>query len=169
MKISPCGQSTLPPPDKPLVQNPVLVSMDVPLYYMTEHGPVGWAHDVFCGKAFADTVLEQLNQMFKDSGRGLVHIGFYNPRKARRKDGSPVTPERWSNHAYAEAVDFKGLVLDGDPGRFVSIAGMKASMPSQLSEIRSRCERAINAIGRRAEMVDEGEWLHMGLWPAPRG
>jgi len=166
MRVFPSKQSTLPPPDKPLVLNPVLVEMDVPMFYMTERGPTPWDHKVFCGKAFADTVLKQLNQLLKEKNQALVHIGFYNPRKARKKDGTPIIPERWSNHAYAEAVDFKGVILNGDVDSFVSIKNMKASMPDQLALIKASCESAIVAIRRKAEIVDEGDWLHIGLWPS---
>lgn len=166
MRIYPSKQSDLPPPDKPLVINPVLVEMDIPLFYMTERGPVPWAHKIFCGKAFADTVLKELNTLFIEHSVGLVHIGFYNPRKARHKDGSPIVPTRWSNHAYGEAVDFKGITTDATGDSFLGIAAMKQKQPNLLSAINQRVSQAIVSYGRRAEIVDEGDWLHIGLWPS---
>jgi hypothetical protein len=96
MKIEPTTQSTLPPPNKPPVNNPVLVAMDVPVFYMNERGPTPSTHGIFCGKAFADTVLTELNAILQAGGLGLVHLGVYNPRQARHKDGTPILPARWS-------------------------------------------------------------------------
>lgn len=168
MRIYPSKQSDLPPADKPRVLNPVLVEMDIPLFYMTERGPVPWQHKVFCGRAFAETVLKAINQLFRERGLGMVHIGFYNPRKARRKDGTPIVPARWSNHAYGEAVDFKGVTRGGSADEFVSIRQMKTSMTEELTLLKSGCEAAIVALGRKPEIVDEGDWLHIGLWPPRR-
>ena len=165
MKIEPTTQSTLPPPDKPLVNSPVLVELDVPLFYMTERGPIPWAHKVFCGKTFADTVLTEVNAVLQAGGLGLVHLGFYNPRQARRKDGTPIVPARWSNHAYGEAVDFKGVVRGANPDDFLDIAAMKAGLSAVLADIENRCASAIKAIDRKPEIVDEGGWLHIGIWP----
>jgi hypothetical protein len=165
MKTEPTMQSTLPPPDKPKVENPVLVAMDVPMFYMTERGPTPWDHKVFCGKAFADTVLAELNDILGKAGLGLVHLGFYNPRQARHKDGTPIVPARWSNHAFGEAVDFKGVIRGGNPDDFLDIAAMKASLSTVLRDIENRCADAIKRIDRKPEIVDEGGWLHIGLWP----
>ncbi len=98
MRIFPSKQSDLPPPDKPQVLNPVLVEMDIPLFYMTERGPIPWQHKIFCGRAFADSVLRPINQILKDSGKGMVHIGFYNPRQARKRDGTPIIPTSITTH-----------------------------------------------------------------------
>ncbi|MEM7121812.1 MAG: hypothetical protein AAF563_11080 [Pseudomonadota bacterium] len=165
MIVEPTTQSTSPPSDKPLVESPVLVGMDVPLFYMTERGPVTWEHKVFCGRAFADTVLTEMNDIMKVAELGLVHLGFYNPRKARRRDGTPISPERWSNHAFGEAVDFKGIVQTDDTDNFLDIAAMKTSAPDVLKNMSERCANAIEAIGRKPEIVDEGSWLHIGIWP----
>lgn len=165
MRIFPSKQSDQAPPDKPKVLNPVLVEMDIPLFYMTERGPIPWQHKVFCGRAFAESVLKIINQIMKDRGKGIVHIGFYNPRKARKKDGTPIVPTRWSNHAYGEAVDFKGVSTGGDIDSFVSIRDMKVSMADELNLLKSSCQAAIVALGRKPEIVDEGDWLHIGIWP----
>jgi hypothetical protein len=165
MEIKASTQSTDGPPDKPQVANPVKVTLDVPVYYMTERGPLLSKRAIFCGKAFADTALKELNTILGEAQCGLLHLGFYNPRKARKADGTPIVPARWSNHAYGEAVDFKGVVRNNDPDDFLDIAGMKAKAPDLLAKIQSRCAAAIEAAGRRPEIVDEGGWVHIGIWP----
>jgi hypothetical protein len=165
MEIQASVQSDSPPPDKPLVENPVKVKMDVTVYYQTERGPTLSNSRIFCGKAFADTVLTEINAIMQEHGLGLVHLGFYNPRKARKKDGTPIVPTRWSNHAYGEAMDFKGVVRGNDPDNFADIAAMKQQLPEILQRIQTRCAAAIEAAGRRPEIVDEGGWFHIGLWP----
>jgi hypothetical protein len=168
MEIKASTQSVDGPPDKPEVENPVKVTLDVPVYYMTERGPLLSKRAIFCGKAFADTVLTELNAILSEAQCGLLHLGFYNPRKARKKDGTPIVPTRWSNHAYGEAVDFKGVVRSSDPDDFLDIAGMKQDAPDLLAKIQARCAAAIEAAGRRAEIVDEGGWIHVGIWPRTR-
>lgn len=165
MRITPTRQSTLPPPDKPLVASPVLVQMDIPLFYMTERGPIPWAHKIFCGKSFAETVLKEMNAILLSTSFGLVHIGFYNPRKARKRDGTPIVPTRWSNHAYGEAMDFKGITTEATGKSLVSIVQMKISHPDLLASIKSRTSQSIIGHGRKPEVVDEGDWLHIGIWP----
>jgi hypothetical protein len=165
MDIKASTQSPDGPPDKPQVENPVKVTLDVPVYYMTERGPLLSKRAIFCGKAFADTALKELNMILGAANCGLLHLGFYNPRKARKKDGTPIVPTRWSNHAYGEAVDFKGVVRNNDPDDFLDIAGMKQKAPDLLDKIQTRCAAAIVAAGRRPEIVDEGGWFHIGIWP----
>jgi len=165
MEIRASTQSTDGPPDKPEVENPVKVTLDVPSYYMTERGPLLSKRAIFCGKAFADTVLTELNAILSAAQCGLLHLGFYNPRKARDKNGKTFIPERWSNHAFGEAVDFKGVVRNNDPDDFLDIAGMKQKAPELLTRIQTRCAAAIEAAGRKAEIVDEGGWFHIGIWP----
>jgi hypothetical protein len=165
MEIKASTQSTDGPPDKPQVENPVKVTLDVPVYYMTERGPLLSKRAIFCGKAFADTVLKELNAILGEAKCGLLHLGFYNPRKARHKDGTPIVPARWSNHAYGEAVDFKGVVRNNDPDDFLDIAGMKQKAPELLAKIQTRCAAAIETAVRKPEIVDEGGWFHIGIWP----
>ena len=165
MEIKASTQSTDGPPDKPAVENPVKVTLDVPIYYMTERGPLLSKRAIFCGKAFADTVLKELNAILSEEKCGLLHLGFYNPRKARKANGQPIVPARWSNHAYGEAVDFKGVVRNNDPDDFLDIAGLKQKAPELLAKIQARCAAAIEAAGRKAEVVDEDGWIHIGLWP----
>ncbi|MBD9358619.1 hypothetical protein [Methylomonas albis] len=166
MQIQATDQSHDGPSNKPQVDTPVLAKLDIPLFYATERGPIPWQHSVFCGKAFAETVLTECEKLFQDNNYGLVHIGVYNPRQARHKDGTPIIPIRWSNHAYGEAMDFKGVYTDNGNGEFLGIARMKAEIPGFLNSLHTACETAVTAINRKPEIVDEGDWLHLGIWPS---
>lgn len=165
MKEEPAEQPGGGPSGKPLIKNPVKVTLDIPVYYATERGPRPWHHSILCGKAFADTVLRECEIILQDQSLALVHLGFYNPRQARRKDGTPIQPPRWSNHAYGEAMDFKGVITNSGEGDFLEIADMESTMPDTLNEIMKSCGIAITAAGRRPEIVNEGGWVHIGLWP----
>ncbi len=162
MKVEPSEQPVGGPPGKPLIENPVKVTLDIPVFYATERGPVPWNHSIICGKAFADTVLKECESLMQDRGLGLVHLGFYNPRQARRKDGTIIQPPRWSNHAYGEAMDFKGVITESGEGEFLEVADMESDV---LDKIIESCRSAIEAAGRKPEIVDEGSWYHIGLWP----
>jgi len=166
MLITSTGQSSLPPPDKPLVEDPVKVTMDIPLFYVTERGPTPWPHSIFCSRVFAETVLKAMNDLLFLKHMGMVHIGFYNPRQARKKDGSLIEPVRWSNHAYGEAMDWKGVMTAAAVFQGVDVVHDTTAMDrALLQEIWNRCSAAILAIGRRPEIVNEGAWIHIGLWP----
>ena len=162
MKVTNSVQSTLPPTDKPVVKDPVVVELDVPLYFISERGPTP-SRTIFCAKSFVLTVLVPLQAIAQSQGWGLAHVGFYNPRKARHKDGTPIIPARWSNHAFGEAGDFKGFV-DAE-GELISINDLKLKHPDVYQQVLNQCKDAITAAGRRAEIVDEGGWLHIGMWP----
>jgi hypothetical protein len=165
MQIAPTHQPTQGPPEKPIVKDPVLVKLDIPLYYAAEQGPVPWHHSILCGRAFAETVLQQCNEILTASNCGLVHIGIYNPRQARRKDGTLIQPIRWSNHAYGEAMDWSGVITDAGNGDYLNISKMKGQCPEILQKIIDTSRQAIAKLGREPEMVDEGGWYHIGLWP----
>lgn len=156
------------PPGKPVISDPVNVTMDIPLYYATERGPVVWNHSIFCGRAFANTVLKQCSTILAEYNFALVHLGVYNPRKARHRDGTDIVPVRWSNHAYAEAMDFKGVITEGGEGKFLDIVAMKKQCPEALNKLTDSCRNSIEEIGRKPEIVDEVSWLHIGLWPSER-
>lgn len=150
---------------KPLVKTPVVVTLDVLVFYCTERGPVPSLRGIMCGKVFAATVLTEMNRILGGYGFALVHIGVYVPRRARKADGTLIRPARWSNHAYGEAMDFKGIITERGEGKFLDIAAMKRGCPKKLREILEACESAICARNRRPEIVDEGGWIHIGLWP----
>lgn len=160
MQIRATRQSSLPPLDKPLVKDPVRVTMDIPLYYMTERGPVPWDHTIFCARAFADTVLYTINGIFCEQQLGFVHLGFYNPRKARRRNGALIEPVRWSNHAYGEAGDWKGIVTQD--GEFTPVGTLDEKL---FMAVWSGCTVAIRDIGRKPEIINERGWVHIGIWP----
>jgi hypothetical protein len=164
MKIVETRQPAGPPEDKPAVASPVLVTLDRPFYYVSERGPVPSAHPLFCGRAFAETVLAVMHELLEGQGLAVAHVGVYNPRFARRANGKPILPKRWSNHAYGEAMDFKGVVEEGDPD-LIGLDAMRRRWPDLLPALAERCGTEIKRIGRRPEIVDEGGWLHIGLWP----
>jgi len=164
MRIIKTIQPSWGPSSKPHIVDPVIATLAVPVYYVTERGPVLQAKGIVCARAFAQTVLRVTEDWAMQYGFGLAHIGVYNPRKARLKNGSPITPERWSNHAYAEAWDFKGIT---DPhGELLDLNAMIAGCPKKLLELVSGCRAAIVAVHRRPEIVDEGRWEHIGMFPA---
>ena len=160
-KITNTGQSTLPPLSKPNVVEPVVVRMTVPLYYCTERGPEPWDHSVFCARLFAETVLTTLDKVLAEHNASMVHIGVYNPRMARKKNGKPLDPPRWSNHAYGSAIDFKGVIIDN---KFTPIPVMKKTHIELLNTIKNECSNAITKTNHKPEIVDEGDWIHIGIW-----
>ena len=164
MRIIATSQSTWGPPDKPRVANPVKATLTIPVFYATERGPVPYTQPIFCGRVFAETVLKALERCCLGWQFGLVHIGLYNPRKARKADGKVIRPVRWSNHAYGEAMDFKGIVTNLGQGRFYNIKRMQWGCPSKLGDVWTGCEEAIESKGLRPEIVDEQDWLHIGIW-----
>lgn len=148
----------------PQVVQPVNVSLSLPVYYVTERGPIESHRPIYCGRAFADTVLAAFEGVLAGTGWGVAHVGVYFARHARHKDGSLIKPARWSNHAYGEAWDFKGLVTA--QGHLIGIRQMRQEQPDTLEGLLKACERAIVQAGRKPEIVDEGGWVHIGLWPA---
>jgi hypothetical protein len=161
MEIIPTGQQAGPPRGKPHVVNPVKAKLNIPLYYNTERGPVPWNHGIYCSHVFAATVLGPLEVLFERNNWGLCHIGFYNPRLARTKAGKTIQPERWSNHSHGLAVDFKGTV--DEDGKLTTVRQLKAK--GLLDDIVGPVQTAILKANRKPEIVDEGGWLHIGIWP----
>lgn len=164
MIISNSPQHPSRPAEAPLVANPVLVRMDRPVYYVTERGPTLASSPIFCGQAFADTVLKAMHDVLETAGWSIAHIGVYNPRLARKASGAPIIPKRWSNHAYGEAMDFKGIITP--KGNLIDIRQMREQHGPLLQNLLSVCQIRTNKARRRAEIVDEGGWYHIGLWPA---
>lgn len=161
--ITPCAAQ--PAPDgAPAVVSPCLAHMSVPLFYPDNltHLPKPWHHDIYCAEPFAQTILATLDRLLAERGLGLVHLGIYNPRQARHRDGTPIQPPRWSNHAYGSAIDFWGVVLaDGTPmpwARMKKFGVLTKSIPDQ-------CGAVLAKAGLRPEIVDESSWLHLGYFP----
>lgn len=165
MKISPTVQASTPP-GRPDVYRPVKASLGVPLYYLRAKGEtVEWKHSVFCSETFAETVLVLLEEWARKHRFAIVHLGFYAARQARKRNGQPIMPPRWSNHAYGEAVDFAGIITDNGQGQYLNLDAMKDGCPAKLAELKRLCLNAISSEGREPEIVDEGEWLHVGIFP----
>jgi hypothetical protein len=156
--------STTPPgpAGRPLILKPVRVTMDVPLYYLTDDGPTAWNHDILCSELFATTVLVTANHWAQEYGFGLVHLGFYNARQARGRNGQLLHPVRWSNHSHGDAGDFAGVM---QRKRYLGIDALQAGAPAKLQQLLDRCRTAIMSEGRRSEIVDEGRWIHIGMFP----
>jgi len=166
MKIISAGQPKWGPANKPKIVSPVVATLDVPVFYATERGPIPSARGIICGQAFAETALLQLSTWCQEYGFALVHVGVYNPRQARKRDGSLIQPARWSNHAYAEAMDWAGIITSLGEGQWLRPRPMRAGIPAKLAEVLATCENAIRQAGRCPEIVDEGGWIHVGVWPA---
>lgn len=162
MKVIATTQPNGGPAGAPIIKQPVLVTMDRTVYY-TGAGLLALTKPIFCGRDFADSVLHAMAETLEAAGWSIAHVGVYNARQARRSDGHPIRPARWSNHAYGEAMDFKGIV--GTEGRLIGIAEMKEQHAELLHALLDACERRIKALGRRPEIVDEGGWIHLGIWP----
>lgn len=163
MILTKSSQRKSPPADKPVVRDPVIAKPAVPLYYVTERGPLrSESGELYCARIFAETILETLESIaiLKYGSSGVGHVGCYFPRPARYKNGMEIVPRRWSNHSYGLAIDFKGFV--GDDLSMVSLVRMS---PQQKEFIREECAAAVKDAGRKPEIIDEGGWLHLGIWP----
>ena len=164
LKITKTTQPAGGPADKPRLVDPVVAGLNVPVYYMTsDRGPVPSMRGIVCTRAFAETVLTQLEEFARKYGFGLVHIGVYVARKARHADGTPIVPVRWSNHSFGEAIDFKGIITQHGEGDLLTVPQMETGCPAKLKELLDKCRSAINGIGRRPEIVDDGGWYHLGI------
>lgn len=155
------------PSGAPVLQDPVSVELDVPVYYVSERGPIRMFGPQYCERVFATSVLRTLNTILRDRNLGLAHLGIYNARKARRADGTAIVPSRWSNHAYGCAMDFKGVVLPGDEPKLLDLKTMMqdAGYRALLNDASAQCAASIVNAQRRPEIVDEGGWVHLGIWP----
>jgi hypothetical protein len=155
---------------EPKVPDPCVAKLDVPVYYLGANGTIPSTRGITCDRTFARVILAEVERWATRYGFGLVHLGVYNPRPARKRNGEIITPKRWSNHAFGIAIDFAGItvpanVSDENPHGFMSIDEMQAGCPAKLAELMDRVRRVIIAASRRAEIVDEGGWIHIGLWP----
>lgn len=160
--IEPTWQRNGRPADAPEVADPVLVRMRCPVYFALSETESRLMPDmIFCARVFAETVLATMDTILAETGLGFCHVGAYNPRRARGVNGRPLASGRWSNHAYGTAVDWKGVVRDG---RLLNVRAMQKEMPGLVKNITTRCEAAIQRAGRRPEIVNEGGWIHIGIW-----
>ncbi len=167
MKITPARPRTDIPADAPVLRDPVNVVMDVPVFYVNERGPIRMFGPQYCERVFATSVLRTINAILSERNLGLAHLGIYNPRMARHANGDPILPPRWSNHAHGCAMDFKGVVLSGDVPVLVDIRAMRQDVKYRdlLEDAAAQCRASIISIQRNPEIVDEGGWIHVGIWP----
>jgi hypothetical protein len=166
MIIEPVRIAPARPIGAPQLIDPVNVRLAARLHYADGQTLVPVRSPLYCERVFADTVLTVLDTIAAEHQIGLVYLGLYNPRAARRKDGSPIKPERWSNHAYGLALDFKGIMGSNGAGQYLPVSAMRSLVWNEmLVDIETRCRNAIAAAGRKAEIVDEGAWIHFGIWP----
>jgi hypothetical protein len=143
----------------PIVVRPVRVWLDIPVFYATENGFVPSNGGIYCAELFSQCVLKPINEYCKMRNFSFVHIGCYNPRPARKKNGDPILDVngamRWSNHAFGSAIDAKGVILDGEFRLFT------------LKEDKEMFDKIIQNIfqaGKKPEIVDEKGWWHIGYF-----
>ena len=160
MKIEACGQPDGGPANKPRIENPVRVTLEIPVFYSGTGALQPVKTPIMCGRVFAETALAVMERVLKAHGKGLVHLGVYNARMARRKDGTPITPPRWSNHSFGCAIDWSGIAT-GD--QWQSMAKLKDD--PVVMAIRREARVAIVSTARKPEIVDEGGWIHVGFYP----
>jgi hypothetical protein len=168
VKITPSAQPTCPPANKPKITEPVTAKLEVPVYYNTERGPVPSNNKLFAAEVLAETVLAELEQWAKKYHFALVHIGLYNPRPARTASGAPILKNgkpRWSGHAYALGIDFKGIITENGDGDFLDTNALADGAPKKFQELLHNVRTAIAAKHREAEIVKEPSWYHLGLKP----
>lgn len=162
MQIKKVGQPIGGPENKPLLVEPVEVTLDCPVFYDNDGVLIRQTSGIRCSKVFAETVLHVLEEVCVKYGFGLVHVGFYNARYARKANGKPIVPQRWSNHSRGLAIDWKGVKSNGV---FYSVSKLKTDSPKKYEEFVGGCRAAIKAAGRRVEIVYEIGWQHLGLYP----
>lgn len=150
------------PEDKPLIPEPCVCRLDVPVAYLGANGTIPSTRGITCDRDFARIVLGEMERWALRYGFGIVHLGVYNPRKAQKKNGQIIKPERWSNHSYGTAIDFAGITTR--EGEFLGIGDMQDGCPAKLAELKDRVAHAMIQSSRRAEIVDEGGWIHLGIW-----
>lgn len=158
MIITPCKQPAGYPKGKPLIVDPVYAELIIPLFYTGWP----WLHPFLCSCTFARTVLQSMEDILLSVGCGLDHLGCYVARKARDRHGNELVPERWSNHAYGEAMDWRGITRNGIA---ITVNEMKEKETALLDKVINGVTEAITKTGRKPEIVDEGGWIHVGLWP----
>lgn len=165
MKIEPTGQPTGGEPDKPVLKDPVKVTLDVDVFYMGSGKPAESSNVITCDRAHALLVYGPLNDWCVQHGFALCHLGTYYPRKARKPNGTLILyrgKPRWSGHAWG-ACDWEGVIASD--GKHYNVNDLKAGAPAKLKALITNLKTGIAAAGRRAEIVEEPHWIHAGLVP----
>lgn len=165
MKVVQTRQPSGPPIDKPLIERPCVATLGVATYYYTERGAIPSNRGIVCSATFAETVLAALEAWAKRYHFAIVHIGVYNPRKARHMDGTPIIPPRWSGHARGMGIDWKGVIESGGAGKFLTTGQLASDAPAKYQEIMHAMRVAIERVSLRPEIVEEGgSWVHAGIY-----
>lgn len=167
MKITPFKGKLEYAPNAPHIIDPVVVTLDVSVYYVTERGLVSSNRGIVVSRVFAETVLAAQEEEAKQYGFGIAHVGFFVSRPARDRQGRDFLPLRWSNHAKGCGEDFKGYVVtdaEGQP-KLVGIQELKRTAPAKFTGLLKAVRAKLKARGLREEIVDEGTWVHLGLYP----
>jgi len=153
-------------PGKPLaaprVVKPVWCYLESRVYYVGGSGR-DETRSLYCAEAFARLVLGPMDEWAKRHGFGLLHLGCYAPRQARKANGQIIKPARWSTHSYGLGIDWAGIV-DGR-SQVIRTPAMRTACPAKLQELVEAVRASIAAGGRRAEIVEEPTWWHLGIWP----
>ena len=166
MKIEPTTQPKSGPKDKPILRDPVKVTLDAPVWYLTAKGPTRASRTLTCDRAHALLVYGPLNDWAVKYGFAIVHIGTYYPRKARTQSGKTILYNgrpRWSGHSWG-AIDFAGVIASD--GKFYDTNDLKAGAPAKFEELYNDIKAAVQQAGRTLEYVTESHWRHVGLVPA---
>lgn len=146
----------------PKFTDPVFATVDCHVFVHTSDGDVAGAKKFYCDRIFAVCVLKELEKWCIKYGFSFIHIGCYNPRNARKRNGEDIIPIRWSNHSYGLAIDFKGI--KDNNGKAIYYPELKTAAPKKFLELIAGIKKAIQDHGRYSEIVDDGQWLHIGIW-----
>jgi len=132
----------------PKLVNPVLVTLDIPIYQATESGIVRNTQPIYCERNLAETVLLVAETLLPN----FVHVDIFKSHYAYRDNDTLITPLRWSDHAYGLAIDFKGTFDSDNIKSFrdypVFIEASKAAIEAEQLE---------------AQIYFENTWIHLGI------
>lgn len=166
MKIDPTGQPAGGESGKPILKDPVKVTLDVDVYYMGSGTPQKASRTIICDRAHALLIYAPLNDWCVKHGFALCHLGTYLARKARKANGQPILyrgKPRWSGHAWG-ACDWWGV--KASDGKFYNVNDLKAGAPAKMLELYQTIKTGVQLAGRKLEYVEEPHWRHIGLVPA---
>ena len=163
MKLTSISQPAGGPAGKPKLLSPVSAVLQSSVHYMTENGPVPSVRGIVCARTFAEVILGTMDTWALQYDFGLVHLGVYNPRTKRHRDGTDILVHGhkvWSNHAFGEAIDFRGILSDGV---FYGVDRAEQDFPKKWHELLQQLNAAMAAKGLPKEFIPEGRWQHFGI------
>lgn len=164
MQITATGQPAGGEPGKPILKDPVQVTLDVDVYYLGSGTPKAASRTITCDRAHALLIYQPLNDWCVKHGFALCHLGTYYPRKARKPNGQAILYKgkpRWSGHAWG-AIDWEGVIANG---QHYNVNDLKAGSPAKMYELYQTIKAGAQHAGRRLEYVEEPHWRHVGLVP----